>query len=171
MTIENNLVERLQILEDIEAIKQLKARWWFACDVRDTGDMRSCYHEPDFLIDFGFIGQYRNMEEFIRVFEELACHPSHIDMHHGMSPEIQLTGEASAKGRWRMQFQLLETEKKMVQMMHGYYDDEYVKVDGEWKISVSRYTILSNLLMQAGDGSLQVLQLGAAPGLVTESEG
>ena len=26
---------RVQALEDIEAIKRLKARWWFACDTRD----------------------------------------------------------------------------------------------------------------------------------------
>jgi hypothetical protein len=163
-----SLEQRIQQLEDIEAIKQLKARWWFACDTRALDDMRACYHELDFLIDFGFIGQFRDMHEFIKMFEELACDPSHIDMHHGMAPEITITSESTAKGRWRMRFQLLETEKQMVQMMHGYYEDEYIKVNGKWKMSLSKYTILSNLLMQAESSQLQVLQLGAAPGLVTE---
>mgnify|MGYP006433253955 FL=1 len=165
---EQDLKLRIQAMEDIEAIKQLKARWWFACDVRDLDGMRSCYNVDDFLIDFGFIGQFTDIDEFLGVFKELACHPAHIDMHHGMCPEIQLTSETSATGRWRMRFQLLETEQKMVQMMHGYYEDEYIKVDGEWKMKISKYTIMSNLLMQAEEGPLQVLQLGAAPGLVTE---
>jgi len=168
MSVDRELRERIQALEDIEAIKQLKARWWFACDERATDDMRACYYVEDFLIDFGFIGQYRDMDAFINVFEELACHPSHIDMHHGMAPEIKITGPDSATGRWRMRFQLLETEKEMVQMMHGYYQDTYIKVDGEWKIKTSKYTIQSNLLLQAQQGNLNLLQMGALPGLVTE---
>lgn len=164
----NTLEQRIRALEDIEAIKQLKARWWFACDMRAIADMRACYYEPDFLIDFGFIGQYTDMDTFIAQFEELACHPSHIDMHHGTCPEITITGPDTATGRWRMRFQLLESEKKLVQLMHGYYEDEYIKVNGEWKMQVSRYTILSNLLMAAEQGPLNVLQIGATPGLVTE---
>ena len=39
------LVDRIRRLEDIEAIKQLKARWWFACDVRDIDGMRACYDD------------------------------------------------------------------------------------------------------------------------------
>ncbi|MEK9807487.1 MAG: nuclear transport factor 2 family protein, partial [Halieaceae bacterium] len=58
---QDNLADRIQRLENIEAIKQLKARWWFACDVRDIEGMRSCYDEANFLIDFGFIGQFTDM--------------------------------------------------------------------------------------------------------------
>ncbi|WP_338109357.1 nuclear transport factor 2 family protein [Pseudomaricurvus alkylphenolicus] len=164
----STLARKIQMLEDIESIKKLKARWWFACDVRSTADMRSCYDERDFLIDFGFIGQYRDMDKFIATFEELACHTSHIDMHHGMAPEINITGPDSATGRWRMRFQLLETEKKLVQMMHGYYEDEYIKINGEWKMKVSKYTLMSNLLLNAEEGQMNLLQMGDAPGLVTK---
>ena len=170
MTMKKTLEQRIQQIEDIEAIKKLKAKWWFACDVRDITGMRSCYHEPDFVIDFGFIGTYTDMDKFIATFEELACHPSHIDMHHGMCPEITMTSDNGAEGRWRMRFQLLETDKKMIQMMHGYYDDQYIKLDsGEWKISRSKYTIQSNLLMQvSADNKVELLQMGASPGLVTQ---
>lgn len=163
-----SLEERIERIEAIEQIKRLKAKWWFACDMRSLEDMRDCYYADDLLIDFGFIGQFTDIDEFLGTFKELACHPTHIDMHHGTCPEIEITGPDSARGRWRMRFQLLETKQNMVQLMHGYYDDEYVKVDGEWKMKVSRYTIMSNLLMQAESGPLNVLQIGAAPGLVTE---
>ncbi|MEC8613149.1 MAG: nuclear transport factor 2 family protein, partial [Pseudomonadota bacterium] len=106
----HDLASRVQALEDIEAIKRLKARWWFACDTRDLAGMRACYDEDDFLIDFGFIGEFTDMDAFIEVFESLACHPTHVDMHHGTAPEIEMTGPDSATGRWRMRFQLLETE-------------------------------------------------------------
>ena len=163
------LAQRIQRLEDIEAIKQLKARWWYACDVRDVAGMRSCYDEANFLIDFGFIGQYDDMDTFIGVFESLACHPSHVDMHHGTAPEITITGPDTATGRWRMRFQLLETEKQQIQLMSGTYFDDYIKINGEWKMRVSRYELMSNLFLNSTDGLLAVEQIGSAPGLVTES--
>jgi phosphatidylinositol kinase/protein kinase (PI-3 family) len=130
--------------------------------------MRDCYDESDFLINFGFIGVFNDMGRFIETFEEMACHPSHIDMHHGTAPEIEIVNTSSATGRWRMRFQLLETEKKLVQLMHGYYEDEYIKLDGKWKMKASKYTLLSNLLLNVEDDKLGLLDMGSTPGLVTE---
>ena len=165
-----SLEARIQTLEDIEAIKQLKARWWFACDQRDIPEMRSCYDEDDFLIDFGFIGRFTDMDAFIDVFRALACHPTHIDMHHGLAPEIHMTGIDTATGRWRMRFQLLETEQQQIQLMSGYYQDRYARVNGEWKMRESRYTLLSNLCLGNQDGLLAIRELGRTPGLVTQAE-
>ena len=164
-----DLASRVQALEDIESIKRLKARWWFACDTRDIQGMRACYDENNFLIDFGFIGEFTDMDAFISVFEVLACHPTHVDMHHGTAPEIEMTGPDTAKGRWRMRFQLLETEQQQVQLMSGYYEDEYARVDGEWKMRVSRYTLMSNLFLNSDNGVVAIEQIGSAPGLVTEA--
>lgn len=164
-----DLASRVQALEDIESIKRLKARWWFACDTRDIQGMRACYDENNFLIDFGFIGEFTDMDAFISVFESLACHPTHVDMHHGTAPEIEMTGLDTAKGRWRMRFQLLETEQQQVQLMSGYYEDEYARVDGEWKMRVSRYTLMSNLFLNSDNGVVAIEQIGSAPGLVTEA--
>ena len=164
-----DLASRVQALEDIESIKRLKARWWFACDTRDIQGMRACYDEKNFLIDFGFIGEFTDMDAFISVFESLACHPTHVDMHHGTAPEIEMTGPDTAKGRWRMRFQLLETEQQQVQLMSGYYEDEYARVDGEWKMRISRYTLMSNLFLNSDNGVVAIEQIGSAPGLVTEA--
>ena len=92
-----DLEQRIDRLEAIEAIKQLTARWWFACDTRDTAGMRACFDESNFEIDFGFIGRFTDMDAFISVFESLACHPTHIDMHHGLAPEINLLSADSAE--------------------------------------------------------------------------
>ena len=131
--------------------------------------MRACYDGNNFLIDFGFIGEFTDMDAFISVFEALACHPTHVDMHHGTAPEIEMTGLDTAKGRWRMRFQLLETEQQQVQLMSGYYEDEYARVDGEWKMRVSRYTLMSNLFLNSDNGVVAIEQIGSAPGLVTEA--
>lgn len=165
-----DLEQRIQCLEDIEAIKQLKARWWFSCDTRDTASMRACFDEDDFEIDFGFIGRFTNMNAFIEVFESLACHPSHIDMHHGLAPEITILDSHTARGRWRMRFQLLETELKQVQLMSGFYEDQYVKLGGHWKMRKSKYTLMSNLHLQDSAQGLTIDQIGTGPGLVGNKE-
>ena len=168
MSSSHDLASRVQALEDIEAIKRLKARWWFACDTRDLAGMRAWYDEDDFLIDVGFIGEFTDMNAFIEVFESLACHPTHVDMHHGTAPEIEMTGPDTATGRWRMRFQLLETANRQVQLMSGYYEDVYARVNGEWKMRVSKYTLMSNLFLSSSDGVVAIEQIGSAPGLVTE---
>ena len=89
-------------------------------------------------------------------------------MHHGTAPEIEMTGPDSATGRWRMRFQLLETENRQVQLMSGYYEDVYARVNGEWKMRVSKYTLMSNLFLSSSDGVVAIEQIGSAPGLVTE---
>jgi hypothetical protein len=47
-----DLEVRIQKLEDIEAIKQLKARYWFACDQRDAQGIKDCFVDDKLLIDF-----------------------------------------------------------------------------------------------------------------------
>ena len=165
-----DLEQRIQCLEDIEAIKQLKARWWFSCDIRDTAGMRDCFDEDDFEIDFGFIGRFTDMNAFIEIFESLACHPSHIDMHHGLAPEITILDSQTAQGRWRMRFQLLETELKQVQLMSGFYEDQYVKLGDDWKMRKSKYTLMSNLHLQETVQGLTIGQIGDGPGLVSHKD-
>ena len=165
-----DLERRIQCLEDIEAIKQLKARWWFSCDTRDTAGMRGCFDEDNFEIDFGFIGRFNDMNAFVEVFESLACHPSHIDMHHGLAPEITILDSQTAQGRWRMRFQLLETELKQVQLMSGFYEDQYVKLGNDWKMRKSKYTLMSNLHLHETPQGLALGQIGAGPGLVGDKE-
>ena len=67
-----------------------------------------------------------------------------------------------------MRFQLLETQNRQVQLMSGYYEDVYARVNGDWKMRGSKYTLMSNLLLSSSDGVVAIEQIGSAPGLVTE---
>ena len=163
------LEQRIQRLEDLEAIKQLKARYWFACDQRDAAGIRQCFVKDGLLIDFGFIGQFTDLEEFIGLFLQMTDKPSHIDLHHGLAPEIEIIDEHNAEGRWRMQFQLIETETQVAQFMGGYYEDSYRKEDGQWKIKTTVYHLTFNLMMQKDSAdALKLVEMGAMPGLASE---
>ena len=162
--------QRLTELEDIESIKQLKARYWFACDQRDGVGVKDCFASSDLLIDFGFIGQFTDIDEFVALFLQMTDKPSHIDLHHGLAPEIKIIDPLNASGRWRMQFQLIETETEVVQFMGGYYEDSYRKEGEGWKIATTKYNLTFNLMMQKDSADvMKLLEMGAVPGLASEA--
>jgi len=125
-----SLEQRIETLEAVEAIKQLKMRYFYACDQRDATTVESCFARSDVFIDAGFIGQFSSGQDFADVFQAMTQSPHHLDQHYGIAPEITLTDPARASGRWRLHFQLMDSEKGVVQFMGGIYDDQYVKEAG-----------------------------------------
>lgn len=165
----DSLERRITILEDIEAIKQLKLRYLYACDMRDVAGVLACFTKTDCLIDAGFIGRYERAEDFAAVFESMTQSPSHLDQHYGIGPEITITDETHAIGRWRIHFQLLDSEKGVAQFMGGFYQDKYRKEDGKWKIQESVYTISTNLMMKKDSADLlEAVELGGLHAIATE---
>ncbi len=167
----DSLERRIAILEDIEAIKQLKLRYLYACDMRDSAGVLECFTKTDCLIDAGFIGRFEQAKDFVAVFESMTQSPSHLDQHYGIGPEISITDETHARGRWRIHFQLFDSEKGVAQFMGGYYEDKYRKENGEWKILESVYTISTNLMMKKDSaGLLEAVELGGLHAIATDIE-
>ncbi|MGW0042136.1 nuclear transport factor 2 family protein [Rhodococcus sp. NPDC003348] len=72
-------------------------------------------------------------------------------VHHGHTPEIELTSATTARGVWAMEDHLWWQDGDVEQSLHGYghYHEEYRCVDGRWLIS---YRSLSRLRVDATDG-------------------
>jgi uncharacterized protein (TIGR02246 family) len=126
-------------MDDIEAIKQLKARYFRFMDTKDWEGYRTVFAEEAWM---------RNTPDPNEVFEgrdEIVKQVSRVlakatTVHHGHTPEITLTGADSATGIWAM-----EDFVDMPQLvLHGWghYHEEYLKRDGEWQILSSRLTRL-----------------------------
>ncbi len=133
-------------LARIEAIKQLKYRYWRACDARDVNGFRSCFIARGARIDYGPLGTFDDAEPMAKIFEQIALHKVDgqyviFDMHHGFHPDITLTSETTATGRWTLKFRQVNLiERTETVMAGGEYDDDYVVEDGEWKMAASRLT-------------------------------
>jgi hypothetical protein len=58
-------------------------------------------------------------------------------VHHGHMPEIHVTGPDTATGIWAMEDMLRWPEGAPIAGLHGYghYHEQYVRVDGEWRIA------------------------------------
>jgi hypothetical protein len=126
-------------LGEVEAIKQLKARYFRLLDSKQwdqwrevfTEDFRGEFHGPHPVVR---IDGRDEMVESIRNL--LADVPT---VHHGHMPEIEIMGADTAKGIWAM----VDVVKLGAGFTgYGHYHEEYRKVDGRWRIASMRLTRL-----------------------------
>ena len=83
-----DLAARLRVLEDIEAIRRLKARYFFCCDQKNPQGMRDCFAPGNVPIDYGPIGVFDQRDALAQVFAHLGCHAHIVEMHHGLPRSI-----------------------------------------------------------------------------------
>lgn len=144
-TRETDLRRRLERLEQVEAIKTLKYRYWRACDAKDPKVFRDCFVRRGAIVDYGRLGTFDDADPMAEIFARIALRKvdgTHVvfDMHHGMHPEITVTGPGTATGRWTLRFRQLDLLERTEKLATGEYDDEYLLEDGAWKMSRCRFT-------------------------------
>ena len=129
--------------DDIEAIKQLKARYFRTMDTKDWEGMRDVF-SPDVHIDTSIDGGgvIDGADTFIDFIRETLNDVTTV--HHGHMPEIELTSDTTATGLWAMEDHLWWPEGSPIQHLHGYghYHETYVKQAPGWRISTLTLTRL-----------------------------
>lgn len=133
-------------LLEIEAIKQLKARYFRLMDTKDWEALAEVF-TPDVEVDVSEdagpeAGHVRGRDEFIAGLQQVIG-PART-VHHGHMPEIRLTGPDSAEGIWSM-FDYVEfpSEGAPVGLKgYGHYLEAYSKSDGHWRIAKLKLTRL-----------------------------
>lgn len=156
----NNLEQRLQRLEDIEAIRQLKARYFHACDRKDVAALRDCFCAGDVHIDYGALGTFHSRDEFLALFTELACHEQIIDMHHGQNAQIKWHSSTQATATWDLYFHQIDRHNNTLTQLAGYYEDEYQKHANQWQMARTVFRVSSTCLVQMDDTQLRLLFAG-----------
>jgi ketosteroid isomerase-like protein len=126
-------------LEEIEEVKQLKARYFRFLDTKQWDRWADLFTEDAVL------NHPANRPEPIRGRDEIVRRVSTnlqdvITIHHGHMPEIVITGPGRAKGIWAMYDLLIgPTPGGNGQARYegyGHYIERYVKgEDGRWRIA------------------------------------
>ncbi|MBX9606608.1 MAG: nuclear transport factor 2 family protein [Gammaproteobacteria bacterium] len=135
-------------LEEIEQIKQLKARYFRLMDTRQWDAWRSCF-SADIVASYD--GPPRL--DMTAPTDPITCHGVDAlvagvsglfvtarSIHQGYMPEIELTSPITAKGIWSM-WDFIRSPKGTFQGW-GHYHEDYVKEDGVWKIKRIKLTRL-----------------------------
>jgi len=134
------LEQKVQALEDIEAIKRLQKAYGFYLERGMYQEIVDCFSDsPDVTLNW-LEGQYRGKEGVKEYFAFLCKEFSPPQLLHQL---MQLAGVVdvnadgvTARGRWYGFGGLLFPKKMGGQRMlaSGIYENEYVKEDGVWKI-------------------------------------
>ncbi len=133
------LEQRITRLEDIEAIKQLKARYCDICDDTHNPDRIASVFAADGIWEGGDFGQAQGHEAIQELF--LGFRNMFTFSQHNISnPIIEIDGNR-ATGIWYIMGPWTLTEDNKEIWMAARYDDDYVKVDGEWKYQHLRVTL------------------------------
>lgn len=138
-------------MEDIEAIRQLKARYCRTMDTKDWAAMRKVFTD-DVTVDTSesdgavMTGADEFMEFLSGVLADV------VTVHHCHMPEIELLSASEARGVWAMEDELWWPDGMH---LHGYghYHETYALVGGEWRIRSTKLTRLRRDLTTA-DGEV-----------------
>jgi uncharacterized protein (TIGR02246 family) len=158
-----NDAELLRMLADIEAIKQLKARYFRLMDQKKWDEWAMVFTEDAHLVvpEGGVDERGRDavVASVSGVLEGVRT------VHHGHMPEIEITGADTARGTWAM-FDYVEFPQgangaRIGLQGYGHYTEQYVREDGEWRIAS---LLLSRLRIDPLGGGLPGVHLGADAG-------
>ncbi|MCJ9720390.1 nuclear transport factor 2 family protein [Agrobacterium sp. SHOUNA12C] len=146
----------LMRLEAAEDIKVLKSRYFQAVDFKDWPSIVEMFTD-DARVDFSgeckhHIGHHGvtaagiNSDDWVVVggratAEVIAGAVGEvIAVHQGHDPQIRILSAERATGRWTLYDRLEYPDE----IMHGYghYEEEYRRVDGQWRISALTLTRL-----------------------------
>lgn len=134
MTIE----QRIQRLEDIEAIRYLQAKYQRCLDCRDFDGIKECFTD-------GVVSSYGNGEmaytgsenviAFLKGVMSIEMPSAHM-IHGG---EIDILSETTASAKWYLQDFLINKEHGV--NIHGaaIYENTYEKIGDAWKIKTIGY--------------------------------
>ena len=147
-----NAMNELERLDAIESIRQLKARYYRCLDTKDWAGLETVF-APDVYADMReavedydpaatITGAHSFAQSIKNAVEGLDT------VHHGHTPEIEITSPTAARGIWAMEDKLWKqknsTSTLPFDFLHGYghYHETYEKVSGHWLIKTTKLTRL-----------------------------
>ncbi|ODV44110.1 bile acid 7-alpha dehydratase [Cupriavidus sp. UYMMa02A] len=117
---------------ELERVRQLKYRYFRALDRHDWAALADCLApELNTWLDSGKYS-FDSRDAFIAGIRKLMDNATLLTKHQGHHPD-------RAKGTWYLEDHVIDLANNW--MLHGtaFYEDEYVKRDGEWRIISTGY--------------------------------
>ena len=124
------LEERLRVLEDIEEIRKLKARYAAACDDNYDADAIAALFTEDAIWDGGSLGRADGRAAIHKFFSR-AAEFFPFAIHNVMNPIIEVEGDR-ATAQWYLLQPATMAKGNQAVWLAAVYHDDYVRHDGRW---------------------------------------
>jgi hypothetical protein len=126
----------MQRLEDIEATKQLKAKYIRLADTKQWAEWGQLFTE-DCRLDTE-AGLHEGRDTVVRVIANSL--KDGVTVHRVTMPEITITGPDTASAIWAMQDEVSMTYKGEPHKFRGfgYYHESYVRTPAGWRLKTGK---------------------------------
>ena len=145
----------MEVLKEIEEIKQLKARYFRFLDSKNWNDLADCLAHD---VLFSYPPQEIKVEGRAALIENFKKrHAITQTAHTGSMPEIELIDGNNAKGIWFMTDYIVTPleDGKTISQGFGHYFETYQKERSKWKIKT---ILLERLIITQPDAALINIQ-------------
>ncbi|MEM9622106.1 MAG: nuclear transport factor 2 family protein [Pseudomonadota bacterium] len=132
---QDDLAARIAVLEDIEQIRKLKARYCQACDDDHNPAKLGPLFAPDAVWEASSMGRAEGREQIQKLLGDLGASGTiRNSAHNAINPIIEVDGD-QATGHWRLI--MLYTGIYPDGTLHysriiGWYNETYVRLDHQW---------------------------------------
>jgi hypothetical protein len=165
-----DLEARMKKLEDLEAIKRVKYKYFRCIDKGLWDEIGDCFTE-DALADYGPDWQFKGRATIVEFFKETIGPAYSMCVHQGHNPEIDFTSGSTAKGQWELDNFMVSSETNMGVWIAAFYEDEYTKEKGEWKIKMTRVVFLFRSDLEKGWAKEKMTPMGYRSYLFDRAKG
>ncbi|MGO9451128.1 MAG: nuclear transport factor 2 family protein [Candidatus Binataceae bacterium] len=125
------LARRIAMLEDIEAIKKLKARYCLVCDDNHNPAEITKLFAEDGIWEGDGIGAQQGHAAIRALFQKFQERIA-FSQHNVFNPIINVDGD-HAKGSWYFLGPFTFRKGNRQMWLAARYEEDYVKVNGDWK--------------------------------------
>lgn len=140
-------MDGVDVLAEIEQLKQLKARYCRLLDAKDWDAWRELFAE-DFVSDTTPSGGKRveGREEFVAFLRKMLGKPSQTTVHQVHAPELALTSATTTTGVWALH-DFVRFAPGVKLQAYGHYHETYEKTGEQWRFKTSTLTRVREDLM------------------------
>ena len=125
-------------LRAVQDIQQMRFAYWFALVDKDVPALLDCFTE-DIQIDYGFGIELSGQDAARQFFDALLRAEDLISqIPRGANPQISLTSETEASGRWLAEVTALRRSQEDGRRYSLQYFEKYRKTEAGWKICALR---------------------------------
>jgi len=132
---------RIQRLEDVEAIKRCKYKYFRCFDTANVAEIADVFTEDVVLTVVGGVYKFElaGRDNYLAMVRD-GAHAEMVTQHNGHHPEIDVLSDTTATGLWYLSDYVLEFRRKQHIQGTAFYRDTYRKErDGKWRIARSEF--------------------------------
>jgi len=144
----DELEKRVRALEDVEAIRNLKARYAAYCDDNYNPDGIAGLFTEDAVWESSGLGRFEGREA-IRGFFQGASKIFTFAIHYSLNPQIEVKGD-TARATWYLFMPCTVSDGNRAMWRAGIDHEEYVRVNDEWKFKSKTSSQVFNTSFEEG---------------------